>query len=221
MRFIVFITIFILYEKTCPCRGEEFRLGILIDPLQSDEVSQIQAAFAVVEQRIPSLKINSDVFVVNKEDMNVTGDQGLSDFIINFPLKKMCNVFLACNFLYKGISMFLDLSYSDSSDKLYFLESQGIPTFKLEPFIFPFMNMLYMYIRERGGYEVTIIVENEKFLESAYYRIVKVFKLSALVINSEENLVNRIKKLRPIPNYFSIIATSKAIEKILNMVSDF
>lgn len=78
MKFIVFISICILFEKKCPCRGEEFRIGFLIDPIQSDETSQIQAALSLVEQRTPSVKINSDFLVVNREDMNVTENQGLN-----------------------------------------------------------------------------------------------------------------------------------------------
>lgn len=120
--------------------------------------------------------------------------------------------------MYKGISMFLDLSYSGGSDSFHVLESESIPTFKLEPLIFPFMDILSLYLHERGATEVTIIVESEKFTESAYYRIIKVFEQRALILNAEDNLLDRIKNLRPIPYYFSIIASSKAIEKIVNMV---
>lgn len=80
MKFIVLITIFILYEKKCPCKGEEFYLGVLIDPIQSDETSQIQAAFSLVEKKMPSIKINSDIFVTNSEDINITANQGLEEF---------------------------------------------------------------------------------------------------------------------------------------------
>lgn len=76
MKFIVFITIFILYEKRCPCKGDEIRLGILIDPDQSDEMSQVQAAFSLVEQRNPSTKINGEIIVIDKEDRNVTENKG-------------------------------------------------------------------------------------------------------------------------------------------------
>lgn len=114
--------------------------------------------------------------------------------------------------------MILDLSFSQSSDNLEIFQSQGVPTFKLEPFMFPFMNILSLYIHERSGTEVTIIVENEKFTDSGYYRIVQGYDHRALVMNAEQNLLNRIRNLRPIPAYFSIIATSKAIEKITDMV---
>lgn len=115
--------------------------------------------------------------------------------------------------------MILDLSYTEGSSYSNVLQSESIPTFKLEPLIFPFLNILGVFINERNGNEVAVIVENDKFLDSTYRRIIKGYDHRVLVMNAEQDLVKRMRLLRPIPAYFSVVASTKGIDSIIKMVS--
>lgn len=124
---------------------------------------------------------------------------------------------LVCSLLFKGISFFLDISLTQGSK--YLSTKNVVPMFIMEPLMFPFLNILSSYISSRSGGEVTIILENEKLTDATFYRIIRGYDHRVLALNMEDNFVNNIKNLRPVPSYFSAVATSEAVEEILKMVN--
>lgn len=76
MKLIAFISIFLLYERKKVCKGEEFRIGVILDSVQSDETPAMQAAFSLVEQRNPSIKIHGEFIIIKGDDRNDTETQG-------------------------------------------------------------------------------------------------------------------------------------------------
>ena len=93
-------------------------------------------------------------------------------------------------------------------------------SFKLDYTIQSYVQTLVKYLQERKALDAVIIFQDEKLCEEALYNFILINPLRVILLDQlRPNVINKLKTLRPAPNYYAIVADTVNMERLYNLVS--
>jgi hypothetical protein len=120
----------------------------------------------------------------------------------------------------KGISIFIDGTLSGFRDIRDTLKLHRIPYFNFDYSIQSFVRMMEAYLSARQAMDAVIILQDESSTDEAFHTFITRSSLRVILLDQlASNVVERLKTLRPTPNYFSIIADTVNAERLFQIVS--
>ncbi|CAO1369520.1 unnamed protein product [Diamesa serratosioi] len=126
-----------------------------------------------------------------------------------------------CQLSVEGISLFIDITYTGYDFIKNTLQTHNIPHFSFDYSIQSFVKVMELFLKARLTTDVVFIFQNElETDESLYYFILKSTFRMIVLDQLTPNAVARLKKIRPTPSYYSIIADNANMERLFKIALD-
>jgi hypothetical protein len=120
----------------------------------------------------------------------------------------------------KGISILIDGTLSGVASVRETMKMHRIPYFNFDFSIQSILKLLEVYLNRQGALDVALILEDDTAIDEAFHAFVEKSPMRIILLNQlAPNVVERLKDLRPIPDYFSIIADTVKMEQLFQAVS--
>lgn len=125
-----------------------------------------------------------------------------------------------CQTLSKGLSIFIDATWTAEWHYLMELLSNGnIPYINIDITIKEAVGTMTQYLQERDATDAVLIFQSELELDQGIYKLIEDSALRVVVFNGvNQKIAQQIKKIRPIPKYFSIFANTNMMNDIFKEV---
>ncbi|KAJ8936674.1 hypothetical protein NQ318_023141 [Aromia moschata] len=119
-------------------------------------------------------------------------------------------IVLVCDAFSKGGTIMVDVTWSSSDAAKTLSEDVGIPYIKIDASISPVLKFLDKYLDLRNSTDVSLIFDHTYRIDQAIYYWIDTTRLRMLVTeNLGKPAARRLKEIRPTPNNYAIIATTK------------
>lgn len=120
----------------------------------------------------------------------------------------------------KGISIVIDGTLNGLRDIRDTLELHRIPYYNFDFSLQSFVMMMEAYLSARQASNAVIILQDEAATDEAFHALISRSSLRVILLDQlTSNVVERLKTLRPTPNYISIIADTVNAERLFRIVS--
>lgn len=119
----------------------------------------------------------------------------------------------------KGISILIDGTLSGFNMIRNTMRKHKVPYYNFDFSIQSFVKMMETYLLERKALEAVIIFQNERETDEALYHFIVNSSLRVILLSSlAPNVVERLRTLRPAPNYYAIVANSVNMKVLFKRV---
>lgn len=118
-----------------------------------------------------------------------------------------------------GISVFIDGTFSGFDDVRDLLKLHRIPYFKYDFSIQSVVKLMKMYLHEHDALDAVLIFQDEETCDEALSSFIAHSSLRVILFNQlDQDAIQNLKSLRPLPNYFSIIADTANMKQLFQTV---
>lgn len=116
--------------------------------------------------------------------------------------------------------MLIDGTLSGSLDIRDTLQKRNIPYFNFDYSIQSAVELMAAYLKSRKALDAVIILQNEFAVDEALRMFIAKSSLRVMLLDQlTPSAVERLKTLRPVPNYFAIIADAANVRRLFQIVS--
>lgn len=116
--------------------------------------------------------------------------------------------------------MLVDVTPRGFKDIRDTLRNHGIPYFNLDYSLQSAAGMMEAYLRARKALDAVIILEDEGAVNETLHAFIGKSSLRIMLLDQlTPNAVERLRTLRPTPNYFAIIANAGNMRRLFQIVS--
>lgn len=120
----------------------------------------------------------------------------------------------------KGFSIFIDGTLSGFRDIRDTLKMHRIPYFNFDFSIQSFVKLLENYLKTRQGSDALVILQDEDSVNEAFHAFLSRSSLRVILMDQlKPHVIQRLRTLRPTPNYYAIIADSVNMKRLFQNVS--
>lgn len=126
---------------------------------------------------------------------------------------------LVCETGVQGISMVVDGTLSGVAEVRETMKLHRIPYFNFDFSIQSVVKLLKVYLNRQNALDVVLIFQDDAAVDEAFHAFVGKSPMRVILLNQlAPNAFERLKTLRPEPNYFSIIADTAEMEQLFQGV---
>lgn len=119
----------------------------------------------------------------------------------------------------QGISILVDGTLSGVAAIRETMKLHRIPYFNFDFSIQSIVKMLEVYLNRQSALDVVLIFEDDTAVDEAFHAFVGKTSMRTILLNQlDPNVVERLRNLRPTPNYFSIIADTVKMDQLFRGV---
>lgn len=119
------------------------------------------------------------------------------------------------------VNVVLDFIWSTNRRIQYLSNALNVPYFKMDLTVYPFVDVLSRYIKGRHGVDSVFILQTDTEMDQALYGLIEKSSLRILVVDRlTRKTANKLLKMRPVPQYFSVAATTENMNDIFDMVRE-
>lgn len=127
---------------------------------------------------------------------------------------------LVCELGVNGISIFVDATLSGFQDIRDTLRANRVPYFNFDYSIQSMVMKMESYLMARQASDAVLILPDETSVDEALHAFISKSPLRVILLNQlSPSNVQRLKDLRPSPNYFAIIAETVKTKELFQIVS--
>lgn len=127
---------------------------------------------------------------------------------------------LVCGLGEEGLSIFIDVTLTGFPRAREMMKHFGIPYFNFDYSVQSFVRLMEIYLKERKALDAVLILQDAISADQALYNFIMKSSLRIILLDQlPSNAAQRLKTLRPTPNYYAIIADTVNMEKIFRNVS--
>lgn len=113
----------------------------------------------------------------------------------------------------------LDLSWINNPDIHQIANSIEVPFFKLDVTIYPILDAAVAYLSARDAVDSIFILADPVLGEQALHGLLQNANLRVLVVSPfGKDELDMLKKLRPVPRFFTLVATTEDMNDIFALV---
>ncbi|XP_034670345.1 uncharacterized protein LOC117902874 [Drosophila subobscura] len=196
----------VLLLLTVGCYSQELlKITFWIEPLQRAE---FDADMVVVLKELEGLRLDIKVSDVS---MALTRSEDGKD------MQRFCEILGS-----EGSTIVIDLTYSHWPEGYKLLRAQGIAYVRLERMLRPFLEMFGAFMRQKRANNVAMVFQNARDAEEAMQQMIIGYPFRTLILdasasdNPRGDFVQRIKALRPTPNYVAMFARGAAMNSLFD-----
>ncbi|KAL1516519.1 hypothetical protein ABEB36_000426 [Hypothenemus hampei] len=121
-----------------------------------------------------------------------------------------------CDALSHGFTLILDFSWTGSEVAQEMVANLSLPYLHADVSIAPFLTLLDAYLDKRNSTDVLVIFDKEEYIDQSLYYWLDSARLRMVMAGNLDKLTgNKIKKIRPIPASFVIMADTINMNKLL------
>lgn len=118
------------------------------------------------------------------------------------------------------MSILIDVTLTGFSSIRDRMKQFGIPYFHFDYSIQSFVRMMEVYLKERKALDAVFILQDSMAAYEALYNFIEKSSLRVILLDQlPSRVIQRLKTLRPSPNYYAIIADTENMQKIFRNVS--
>ncbi|XP_037030055.1 uncharacterized protein LOC119069934 isoform X1 [Bradysia coprophila] len=127
-----------------------------------------------------------------------------------------------CQVLNAGVTTIVDFTYSPWSELKELSAAWRIPHYHVDTTLSSYVTALATFLKEKNAIDAALIFQSEKDQTESLYRLVQGSTLRTVTYNgmTYEN-AERIKKLRPVPSYYGVFATSENMDDFFEKIEHF
>lgn len=126
---------------------------------------------------------------------------------------------LVCEISKKGLSIFIDGTYAGSTNVQKVLKSSDIPYFHFDYTIQSLVKMMELYLKKRRALDAVLIFQDEISCKEGLFYFIMNSPLRIILLDQlGTNVINRLKTLRPAPNYYAVIADTANMDRLFKTV---
>lgn len=119
----------------------------------------------------------------------------------------------------KGISIIVDGTLNGVASLRELMKLHQIPYFNFDYSMQSVVKLLEVYLNRQGASDVVLILEDELSVNEAFHAFIGKSPMRIILLNQlNSSGVERLRTLRPLPNYFSVIADTVKMEKLFQAV---
>ncbi|XP_002133910.2 uncharacterized protein Ir8a [Drosophila pseudoobscura] len=184
---------------------ELLKITFWIEPLQRAE---FDADMVVVLKELDGMRLDIKVSDVS---MPLTRSEDGKD------MQRFCEILAS-----EGTSIVIDLTYSHWPEGYNLLRAQGIAYVRMERMLRPFLEMLGAFMRQKRANNVAMVFQNSRDAEEAMQQMIIGYPFRTLILdasasdNPRGDFVQRIRDLRPTPNYVAMFARGAAMNGLFD-----
>nr|WJJ63357.1 ionotropic receptor 8a [Pachyrhinus yasumatsui] len=120
-----------------------------------------------------------------------------------------------CDGLANGVSLLMDFTWSGNEMAEQIVNNMSIPYIHVDVSIAPYLVLLDAYLDSRNSTDVLLIFDKEDYIDQALYYWIDSTRLRMVMSETlDRTTASKIKKIRPIPNTFAIVAKNRNINKL-------
>lgn len=126
---------------------------------------------------------------------------------------------LVCEIGKKGLSIFIDGTYSGSHVTRDALKRTDVPYFTIDYSIQSYVKNMERYLLKRKAIDVVMIFQDANATRQGLFNFVRNSPLRVILLDElRPNVIKRLKTLRPAPNFYAIIADTANMEGLFQTV---
>nr|XP_023029499.1 ionotropic receptor 25a [Leptinotarsa decemlineata] len=123
-----------------------------------------------------------------------------------------------CRNISGGAVLIVDLTWTGNELARALSRDKGLFYVRIDLSISPFLDILRKYMEMRNATDVTIILGDSTYTDQTLYHLMNNGELLLSVTETlDASAMKKLKKFRPIPSTFAIIANSKDMQKLLKV----
>ncbi|XP_045462047.1 ionotropic receptor 25a [Harmonia axyridis] len=126
-----------------------------------------------------------------------------------------------CGVLSNNISLILDITWSGMSNIEALSKKLNVPYLRLDLSLNPFLVLLDEYLDFRNSTDVVLIFEDKTYLDQLLFSWIDTKRMRLVVSEKLDSTVaKKLKKIRPIPNSFALVADTPNMIQLFRKASD-
>ncbi|KNC31398.1 hypothetical protein FF38_07217 [Lucilia cuprina] len=191
--------------------SNDLNIVFWVEAVQRDIYSDIAAALKEIDNLHLESEITDAVMVVESMD----GDD--ADEVNNRNMKTFCDILSTLE-----VSIILDFTYHPWNQGLEYVQARNIPYLRVDRMLKPFLHVFSEFLQQKGGNDVVLITQNEQDRIEALLQVVEGYPFRTLIMNAADSnvdIVQRLKDLRPSPSYYAIFAKGTNMNTIYEKLS--
>ncbi|XP_074026588.1 ionotropic receptor 8a isoform X2 [Leptinotarsa decemlineata] len=123
-----------------------------------------------------------------------------------------------CRNISGGAVLIVDLTWTGNELARALSRDKGLFYVRIDLSISPFLDILRKYMEMRNATDVTIILGDSTYTDQTLYHLMNNGELLLSITETlDASAIKKLKKFRPIPSTFAIIANSKDMQKLLKV----
>ncbi|XP_022208624.2 uncharacterized protein LOC111065005 [Drosophila obscura] len=207
VQLVLLLLLLLLTAGCCTLASaqEPLKITFWIEPLQRAE---FDADMVVVLKELEGMRLDIKVSDVS---MPLTRSKDGSD------MQRFCEILAS-----EGASIVIDLTYSHWPEGYSLVRARGIGYVRLERMLRPFLEMLGAFMRQKRANNVAMVFQNARDAEEAMQQMIIGYPFRTLILdasssdNPRGDFVQRIRGLRPTPNYVALFARGAAMNALFD-----
>ncbi|XP_037823012.1 glutamate receptor 1 [Lucilia sericata] len=192
-------------------QSNDLNIVFWVESVQRDIYSDIAAALKEVDNLHLESEITDAVMVVE----SMEGDD--ADEVNNRNMKTFCDILSTLE-----VSIILDFTYHPWNQGMEYVQARNIPYLRVDRMLKPFLHVFSEFLQQKGGNDVVLITQNEQDRTEALLQVVEGYPFRTLIMNAADSnvdIVQRLKDLRPSPSYYAIFAKGTNMNTIYEKLS--